>query len=60
MVLAGVMNGVSPYNVVHADGGGEVGGVLCDREGRWWYRCYDGLLKRLTTARLLKFSPFTL
>jgi hypothetical protein len=31
MVLAGVMNDVPPYNVVHADGGGKAGGVLCGR-----------------------------
>jgi hypothetical protein len=45
--LACVLDDVAPYNVVHADGGGEVVGVLCDRGGRWWYRCYDGLLERL-------------
>ena len=35
MVLAGVLNGMPPYGVVHANGGSEVGGVLWDRGG-WW------------------------
>ncbi len=50
MVLADVMNGVPPYRDVYADGGGEVGGVLCDRAGLWRYRCDDGLLERLETV----------
>jgi hypothetical protein len=47
MVSACVLDGVAPHSVVHADGGGEVGGVICDRGGWWWYRCYNGLLERL-------------
>ena len=47
MVLSGVTNGMPPYCVVHADGRGEVSGVLRDRDGWWWYRCDDGLLERL-------------
>ena len=57
LVLAGVMNGVLPYRAVHVYGGGEVGGVLCDCVGWWRYRCDYGLLERLETVSLLKFSP---
>ena len=45
LVLAGVLDGVSPHRDIHADGGGEVGGLLGDRGGWWWYRCYYGLLE---------------
>ena len=50
MVLSSVMNGVPPYRDVHANGGGKVGGVLCDRIGWWRYRCDDGLLERPKTV----------
>ena len=50
LVLAGVINDVPPYRAVHGDGGGKVGGVLCDRGGRWRYRCDDGLSERLETV----------
>ena len=39
LVLGGVLDGVSPHRAVHADGGGEVGGVLGDRSGRWREPC---------------------
>ncbi len=47
MVLACVSDGVLPYCVVHADGGGEVSVVLCDSGSGLWDRCYDGLSERL-------------
>ena len=31
--MAGVLDGVSPHRAIHANGGGEVGGVLGDRVG---------------------------
>jgi hypothetical protein len=36
MVLADVVDVVSPHRVVHANGGSEMGGVLSDRGGRGW------------------------
>ena len=47
MVLGGVSDGVVPRRVVHADGGGEVCGVLGDRSGWWRERSLDGLSKSL-------------
>ena len=47
MVLAGVINVVPPYHVVHANGGGNVGSVLYDRVGWRRYQCDDAMLERL-------------
>ena len=42
-----VVDVVSPYSDVHADGGGEVGSILGECVCRWWKRIEDGLLKRV-------------
>ena len=47
--MACVANDVPPYCVVHADGRGEVGGVMCDRVGWWLYGYDDGLLECMET-----------
>ena len=39
MVLACIVDVVSPHRDIHAKGGGEVGGVLSDRGGRGWVYC---------------------
>jgi len=39
MVLAGIVDVVSPHRAIHVNGGGEVGGVLSDRGGRGRVHC---------------------
>ena len=39
MVLVVIVDVVSPRRAIHANGGGEVGGVLSDRGGRGRVHC---------------------